>query len=504
MLSSYESEDSDMPEEETFGELIWSFENLEPRVHEFDSRNSGMTSRLNQSATPFDYFQLFFSHELVSFIVERTNEYRKFNMNISKRPFIKAHEGEVNLSEMYNFFVISLLMSRVQKLHFAEYWSKDKLLRTDIFGKIMCMNRYAFLLRNLYFSEVQSANTNRLTKIREFSDKLCSSFENCFIPYRNLCVDKSLLLYNGRNKFGITSFVLCDCKTGFVLNFIVNDSSDSDITKMDNKYLGKSGEVLLALLKSYLGKGHTLFVDNFYTSPTLFSYLYNNKTNACGTVKPQRRDMPIMKEKLQSGEMCFRSTSNMLALKWKDKRDVYMLSTCHSADYVATKEVNYRTGEIIQKPSCIVDYTANMGAVANREVISSVQSIRKSMKWYKKFFFHLLDVAIWNAYCLYKIEKKDNVTMQTFHLRLLKDILRKYGDLNNVSCNKYIIDRPLRLTERHFPSRCKSKISKTALRKCVVCSNNDIRRRSRYECKDCDVGLCVVPCFEIHHTQLYY
>ncbi|CAK9795982.1 hypothetical protein ANTQUA_LOCUS574 [Anthophora quadrimaculata] len=33
---------------------------------------------------------------------------------------------------------------------------------------------------------------------------------------------------------------------------------------------------------------------------------------------------------------------------------------------------------------------------------------------------------------------------------------------------------------------------------------NDTRRRSRYECEDCDVGLCVVSCFKIYHTQLYY
>lgn len=403
-------------------------ENLEPQVHVFDSRNSGMRTRLNRSATPIDYFQLFFSENLVSFIVEKTNEYRKFKKNTSRRSFIKAHEGEVTLREMYNLFVIRLLMSRVKKLHFSEYWTKDKFLRTDVFGKIMSRDRYAFLLRNLYFSEVQSEKSNRLTKIRELCDKLCSSFANCFTPFRNLRIDESLLLYKGRlsfkqyipskrNRFGIKSFVLCDCKTGFVLNFVVYAGSDSDITKMDDKYLGKSAEVVLTLLKSYLGKGHTLFVDNWYTSPTLFSYLYNNKTNACGTVKPRRKDMPVMSEKLESGELSFRSSSNMLAVKWKDKRDVYVLSTCHSADYVTTKKINYRTGERVQKPSCIVDYTTNMGAVENRDkVISSVQSIRKSIKWYKKFFFHLLDVAIWNAYCLYRFEKKRTLQCEPFIL----------------------------------------------------------------------------------------
>ena len=308
-------------------------------------------------------------------------------MDTSRRSSIKPHQGEATLSEIYNFFVIRLLMSRIKKIHFSEYWTKDQFLRTDVFGKIMSRDRYAFLLRNLYFSKVQLRSSNRLTKIKEFCDKLCSSFDNCFIPFRNLCIDENLLLYKGRlsfkqyipskrNRFGIKTFVLCDCKTGFVLNVVVYAGSNSDITKINYKYLGKSAEVVLTLLKSYLGKGHTLFVDNWYTSPTLFSYLYNNKTNACGTVKPRRRNMPIMKEKLKNGEMCFRSSSNMIAVKWEDKREVYMLSTCHSVDYINTKKVNYQTREIIQKPSCIVDYTANMCAVDNRDkVISSVQSI---------------------------------------------------------------------------------------------------------------------------------
>lgn len=187
----------------------------------------------------------------------------------------------------------------------------------------MSRDRYAFLLRNLYFSEVQSEKSNRLTKISELRDKLCSSFANCLSPFRNLCIDESLLLYKGclsfkqyiphkRHRFGIKSFVLCDCKTGFVLNFVVYADSDSDVTKMDDKYLGKSAEVVLTLLKSYLGKGHTLFVDNWYTSPTLFNYLYNNKTNVCGTVKPRTKDMPVLSEKV--------------------------LPTCHSADYVTRKK----------------------------------------------------------------------------------------------------------------------------------------------------------------------
>ncbi|CAK9832788.1 Histone-lysine N-methyltransferase SETMAR [Anthophora retusa] len=41
-------------------------------------------------------------------------------------------------------------------------------------------------------------------------------------------------------------------------------------------------------------------------------------------------------------------------------------------------------------------------------------------------------------------------------------------------------------------------------RRYVVCTAKDKRRESRYECKDCNVGLCVEPCFRIYHTELHY
>ncbi|KAI4489037.1 PREDICTED: protein abrupt-like isoform X1 [Polistes canadensis] len=60
-----------------------------------------------------------------------------------------------------------------------------------------------------------------------------------------------------------------------------------------------------------------------------------------------------------------------------------------------------------------------------------------------------------------------------------------------------------RLTGRHFLSVYYSNIakSKNARRKCVVCAKNKKRSETRYECKKCNVGLCIDKCFELYHTQ---
>ncbi|GBO33939.1 hypothetical protein AVEN_8355-1 [Araneus ventricosus] len=66
----------------------------------------------------------------------------------------------------------------------------------------------------------------------------------------------------------------------------------------------------------------------------------------------------------------------------------------------------------------------------------------------------------------------------------------------------------VRLIGRHFPSYVESDCSKKRrlVRKCVVCylatneNGKRIRRETRFECKDCNVGLCAAPCFEKYHT----
>lgn len=83
----------------------------------------------------------------------------------------------------------------------------------------------------------------------------------------------------------------------------------------ENKAIGKSGAIVKSLMKLYLGKSHTLFVDNWYSSPALFNLLYNNYTNACGTVRKRRKGMPKIDDRLTKKEAFFRSSKNLLVIK---------------------------------------------------------------------------------------------------------------------------------------------------------------------------------------------
>ena len=142
------------------------------------------------------------------------------------------------------------------------------------------------------------------------------------------------------------------------------DSSDSS-----------DSPVVQRLIRTYMGQGYRLFIDNFYTSPTLRTDLYANNTVACGTVRENRRGFPkpkvnCMPRNAPRGTIRWIRNAEPLFVKWKDMREVGMLSTVHKAcgnDTVHRKTKNARTGVFerveIPIPPAVKDYNTCMGGV---------------------------------------------------------------------------------------------------------------------------------------------
>ena len=69
------------------------------------------------------------------------------------------------------------------------------------------------------------------------------------------------------------------------------------------------------------------------------------------------------KRKLKEFEVVHRQNGNLLALQFKDKHDVTMLSSFHEPTVSVLTRQRHGTDEHIRKPGCIVDYTKKMGGV---------------------------------------------------------------------------------------------------------------------------------------------
>lgn len=496
-----------------------------PKQYDFDNSTSGCKhSNLNSNSTELECFQIYFTEDIMRQIADECNKY--FVYLSSKETILDQSRlkrwKDTNYEELYCFLAVTILMPQVKKLKVNDYWASEFLISTPSFSQIMQRDRYLLLLRLLHFADniAPPIATDPLRKIRIIVDHLRNAFKQYLNPFQNVCIDESLLLFKGRiffkqyipskrHRFGVKFFLLCDCETGYILDFIVYTGATTQIEDFGEPNLGKSGNVVLTLMTPYLNRGHCLYVDNWYTSPALFSYLHRNKTNACGTVKANRKSMPQMNKKLNQGQTEHQCNENMLAIKWHDKRDVRMLNTMHSNEMVTTDKIDRKSGETIVKPQCVVEYNKNMGAVDKTDLLlSSIETVRKTVKWYKKVFFHLVDLTVLNACVLHKVLTGKNTTVAEYQLNLVKQLLNKYHKAlprKGAGRRSENADSPLRLTERHFPA-CIPPTQKKCnpTKRCVVCATKNQRKETRYMCDSCDVALCVIPCFKNYHTLKKY
>ena len=81
-----------------------------------------------------------------------------------------------------------------------------------------------------------------------------------------------------------------------------------------------------------------------------------------------------------------RRKGQLLALRWKDKRDVYMLSTTvpdtmENTGRLATEAGGHKQ----QKPAAVLDYNSNKAGEDCRDQMSSYYTLaHKTVKWRKK------------------------------------------------------------------------------------------------------------------------
>ncbi|CAF3603311.1 unnamed protein product [Rotaria sordida] len=215
-------------------------------------------------------------------------------------------------------------------------------------------------------------------------------------------------------------------------------------------------------------------------------------TGACGPVRVNRVGLPQFEDKISSGQQVYKSTDNMLALKWYDKREVTILSTIHQPQMRFTGKNNPKTKQPIRKPISIIDYNSKRGAIDKVYMQTSfVECIRKSVKWYRKLFFHMLDLLVFNTYLLYKMKIGERPQLVDFRLQLIREILQTYHTLKPIIGRSVHGCKPTRLTGRHFPTIVPQTTErKNSQRKCFVCANTNRKPRtrtdSRYMCKDCD------------------
>ena len=185
----------------------------------------------------------------------------------------------------------------------------------------------------------------------------------------------------------------------------------------------------------------------------------------------------MKRARLKKGETIAAFHKKQMIMKWKDKRDVVLVSTFHDD---SMQDVTTRQG-VIQELSVVFDYNKNMGGV--ERIDGQMQSYKLAQerlkKYYQKMFRYLLDVVCLNAFIIYK-KNGGSISRLDFLLTLAESSSAMGGVVEPLTRGRLSNSPKPRLLGRCFPDMVPGTSKKKPTRRCVVCWPNGKKKESSY------------------------
>lgn len=471
----------------------WTEVNEEPKIYDFTGIE-GIKVNIPADIPAFKIFGLLFDDTLIGKICDWANlRAMEIVGNVLPKHSTMNRWKPLSSEEFRRFIGLCILMGQIKMPSIKCYWNTQPLYAHPVFGRTMSRNRFEQILRCLCFYKREDEKTSRLHKIEQVVEHVRGNIQKVYYPGKDISLDEALLLWRGRlifrqyipnksAKYGIKLYELCT-PDGYILDCLVytgKGTVDGDA--------GHAHSVVTKLCEPYLDKGHTLYMDNYYNSVKLAEFLHERKTHVVGTLRNNRKGNPkkVISCKLRKGEMTFQRKGNVMVLKWKDKREVLLISTLHKLD---VEEAVNKRGKKKMKPTVVIDYNKNMSGVdRSDQMLSYYTTPRKTVRWYLKVFFHFVDICLWNATHLYNQLNRKKLSFIQFRELIVIEFLQQAQENVKITPGK-----------QHYPKKQDKR------KRCRVCSATKKRTQTFFVCEICKdkdghmIGLCVDNCFQEYH-----
>ena len=315
-------------------------------------------------AVPYAIFEQLFDIDIVDMLVDETNGYYDQQMTkqggIDSLPTHSRFRKFVNVirGEMKAFIAIVLFMGLVRLPNYKLYWSTHHLLSLNI-ASIMPKDRFMNIItffhacNNMNQRPVHDPTHDPAYKVNHFSKMLIRIWRHVYTPCREVSIDECLVPFKGRSKhlqyipskphkWGIKVWCLSESGTGYVTNW----SMYTGKLKPDGSQRTATHRIVMDICDPILDKGRHVYMDNFFTSPALYTELAERQTGACSTLHTNRTGVPqaVKTADPPLGEVMSQKEGKLLYITWKDKRSVNILSTIHNSS-TYTKKLRSRFSE---------------------------------------------------------------------------------------------------------------------------------------------------------------
>ena len=507
----------------------WSSRIRKPHINQFSQQTGPNLG--DEPMELLDYFYLFFSEDFFSTLADETNRYARQEIEKKRSTRGKGdstweEQGETSAQEMKAFISTVINMGIDHKPQVEDYRSTNERLRNGAISKAMTINRWRKLNQYIHLSDNEKApdendpNRDRLFKVRPLLDMCNRNFKNGkYLPSRDLSIDEAMIGFKGRcymkmylpgkpTKWGLKSWMLAEAKTGFCIHadIYTGTKAGQGVTE------GLGYHVVMDLAQHISGKYHHLYFDNYFTSAKLMMDLLSIQTYSCGTVRNNRKGLPPGFNKKTGnqdrGTISQWQKGDVLATKWKDRKDVYLLSTA-CGDNVG--EVSRRLGKTsthVRCPEVVMTYNRFMGGVDLSDHLRSYYQIGKKARRYWKYnMWFLIELCLINAWIVFHKANPQKKTVKfnqkdfclavcdaleagyTSRKRRLSQTRPVLGVMNqeNIGHHKLV-----RVEGRKRVCRHCSRVGRK--------TQTGRRIESSFACDICQVTLCQDRCFYEYHS----
>ena len=290
----------------------------------------GLTTQPPADAGVEYFIGLFLPHAVFELLVRETNRYAE--QYIASNPDLPPHARAkswkpITVPDMKKFIAIYLLSGIVRKSQLQQYWSTDSFSGTPGFARIMKRDKFLGILQFLHFADNNDAVPgDRLAKLSPLTDMLTDIFKRTYVPQQFISIDEELVLFKGRllfkqyirskrARFSVKVFALCDTSGYYWSASFYTGRPANPLPH--TAQLGSTGAIVVHLMGELLGKGYHVYLDNWYTSLDLATYLKVNTTGMCGTMRANRRGIPNELKTLDfpKAQYAFRRKGALLLVK---------------------------------------------------------------------------------------------------------------------------------------------------------------------------------------------
>ncbi|KAB0804107.1 hypothetical protein PPYR_01077 [Photinus pyralis] len=469
-----------------------------------------------QDKNPVNYWSLLITDEMISTIVDCTNE---------KITDLSSTYGEtasfVNFTdsvEMKAFFGLLYLTSAFKSNHedVEGLFASDGTGR-DIFRATMSLKRFMFLLVALRFDSISTRSlrkTDKFCHIREIFETFIQNCRNCYTPGESLTIDEMLVGFRGRcsfrvymknkpNKYGLKVLCLCDAKTHYLLNAFVYTGKSQNVHPNPRK-LSVPTLSVLSLIDPVKNTNRNITADNWFTSIELVEELRKNQLTYVGTVRKNKKEIPqyiVPNKRTEPGTSMFVFTSTITLVSYVPKPNKYVL-------LLSSMHHDNKVDEGSSKPDMILYYNSTKAGVdALDQKCANYNTGRRTRRWPCAIWYAVMNIASVNSFILFQSGTESSMRRRNFIIQLGQTLIETHMRRRLLEPRlprelRSVMERLLKCedtaTSESTPSISQPRVSGSDAvsrgkkrRRCYICpSQNDNKHATM--CNKCNQHVCKI------------